>query len=310
MTLKKGNDLTFNLLMLLCVVVWACAFPLIQIALEELSFVNLTILRLFVVCLTFGILFLSRKNKFSKLQKKDVIPIFFLGFFGVIIYHLGLNYGEQFVSAGAASLIIATIPVFIVIAARFILQEHLPLLKVLGISFALLGVLVIILWGKQGAYLDIEYLVGALAIVIASVMGAAYTIAGKKLLQRYSALSLTIYAMLLGSLGLIPFVNTSLFMELRLLSLAGWGAVIFLGIFSTVIGYVIWYVGLEMRSASELSVYLYCIPVLSTIISYFLLGQAVTLFFIVGGVFVITGVFIVNKKEKKSDSMRSRTSST
>ena len=287
-------------MMVVTIIVWAFAFPFIKIGLEELSFINLTIMRFFVVDIVLiGILLLQPK-RFSKPHKKDLPPIFLLGFFGVIVYHLGLNYGEQYVSPGAASLIIATIPVLVVILAFIFLDEKLTIKKLMGTIIALCGVLVISILGKTDASIEINYIFGALGVLIAAVMGALYTVAGKKMLNRYSGLSLTIYVILLGSLGLIPFISRSLLEEAVAMSLNGWFAVIFLGVFSTVIGYTIWYMALRVKTTSEVSVYLYAIPVLSTIISYFLFDDKITLFFVLGGTLVMVGLILVNMKNKKN----------
>jgi drug/metabolite transporter (DMT)-like permease len=287
--------------MIVAIVVWAFAFPFIKIGLEELSFINLTIMRFFVVCLIFLIIFILKTDKFSKLQKKDIIPIAILGFFGVIVYHFGLNFGEQFISPGIASLIIATIPIQIVILARIILKEKISYSKYLGIILALIGVLVISIWGKAESSLEIEYALGAVAILIAAILAAFYTIAGKKLLERYNGLSLTVYAILFGSIGLIPFLNNSLITQVNNMSLRAWFAVIFLGIFSTVIGYVIWYVALRIKSASEISIYLYAIPVISTVISFFWFNDEITIMFVFGGFLVLFGLFLVNAKKEKTN---------
>jgi drug/metabolite transporter (DMT)-like permease len=285
--------------MLIAIIVWAFAFPFIRIGLDELSFINLTIMRFFIVCCVLLILIIIQSKKFSKLQKKDIIPIFILGFFGVIVYHLGLNYGELYVSPGSASLIIATIPIQILILAAIFLKEKITYIKLLGIIIALIGVLIISIWGTKGATLEIKYITAAIAIFIAATSGAFYTIAGKKLLNRYSGLSLTVYAMLLGSIGLLPLtINSSLVSQVSNLSIKGWFAIIFLGIFSTIIGYAIWYIALEKKTASEISIYLYLIPVLSTIISFFLLKEEITYMFILGGFLVIFGLVIVNRKTK------------
>ena len=293
------SEWKFVLMMLVAVVVWAFAFPFIKIGLRELSFINLTIMRFFVVCCVFLLILLLQQKRFSKLQKKDVLPIFLLGVFGVIVYHFGLNYGEQFISPGAASLIIATIPIQIVILAVIFLKEKIGLIKILGIIIALGGVLVISIWGKKDATLEIGYISGAIAVLIAAIMGALYTIVGKKLLDRYSGLSLTVYAMLLGSLGLVPFINISLFGQVSKMSINGWFAIIFLGVFSTVIGYAIWFIALKIKTASELSIYLYAIPVFSTIFSYLMFKDEITSMFILGGVLVIAGLAIVNKRSEK-----------
>jgi len=281
------------------IVLWALAFPFIKIGLEELSPVNLTIMRLLVVCIVFVSLLLVKPKKFSKLQKRDIIPIFLVGFLGIVVYHLGLNYGEQYISASAASVIIATIPIFVVILASIFLKERITLKIVLGVLLSLIGVIIISTVGKSDDIFEIKYISGALAVILAAVMGAVYTVAGKKMLQRYSALSLTVYVFLLGSLGLIPFISNSLFEELAVMSLTGWGVVIFLGVFPTVVGYVLWYVALEIKRASEISAYLYFVPVLSTIISYILFRDEITWFFVFGGALVILGLHVVNKQSNK-----------
>ncbi len=282
------------------IVFWAIAFPFIKIALEELSPVNLTIMRLLVVCIVFLFLLAVKPNKFSKIQKKDIIPIFILGFLGIIIYHLGLNYGEQYISPSAASVIIATIPIFVVILASIFLKEKITSRIVAGVFLSLLGVIIISTFGKPGFLFEIKYISGALAVLLAAVMGAGYTVVGKKMLQRYSALSLTVYVCLLGTLGLIPFINLSLFEEVAAMSLTGWSVVIFLGVFPTVIGYVLWFVALEIKSASKISVYLYFIPVLSTIISYIIFREEITWLFVFGGTLVIIGLHVVNKQNIKA----------
>jgi len=282
------------------IVFWALVFPFIKIALEELSPVNLTIMRLLVVCIVFLTLLIVKPNKFSKIQKKDIVPIFLVGFLGIILYHFGLNYGEQYISASAASVIIATIPVFVVILAAIFLKEKITLKIVLGVLLSLVGVVVISTVGRSDTLLEVKYISGALAVLLAAVLGAGYTVAGKKMLQRYSALSLTVYVCLLGSLGLIPFISSSLFEEVAAMSLTGWSVVIFLGVFPTVIGYVLWYVALEIKSASEISVYLYFVPVLSTIISYILFRDEITWLFVFGGALVILGLHVVNKQSSKA----------
>ena len=300
--IKTFSELKITILMIIAIVSWAFAFPFIKIALEDLSYINLTLMRFFFVCLIFIIIFIVRKEKISKLHRKDIIPIFLLGFFGLIVYHLGLNYGEQFVSPSVASLIIATIPIQIVILAAIFLKEKINLKISIGVVLSLIGVLIISLWGKKNSDLEVQYLFAAFAVFIAALMGAIYTIYGKKLLERYSGFSLTIYATLFGYIGLIPLISPSLFNEVKNMSSMTWFAILFLAIFSSAIGYTIWYVVLEVKKASKISVYLYAIPVISTIVSFFWFNDEITYTFLLGGILVFAGLIIVNyKKQEKVD---------
>ena len=272
---------------------------MIIVSLRQLSPVNLTILRLFIASLIFLCLVFIQRKRFSPFHKKDIVPLFLLGFIGISLYHLSLNYGEQYISAGAASLIIATIPIFVVVFAKFFLSEHIDMKMIFGIIIALAGVVIISLWGNPDARIEIDYISGALAVVLSAFVGAVYTIAGKKMMNRYNPLSLTAYAFLVGNLGLIPFISPSFFGEVMQLSLVTWAAVLFLAIFPTVIAYTLWYSALEIKQASELSVFLYVTPVLSTLLGAIFLQEKITVFFMLGGVFVIAGLYEVNKQRKK-----------
>lgn len=295
---KQIPLVTVTPLIFLSIIGWAFAFPLIKIALEELSFINLTLLRFTITCSALLALLYLQPHRFTALQKNDVMPLFILGFFGVMVYHLGLNYGEQYVSPGAASLIVATIPVFVAVLAVRFLDETMTVRKIVGISLSLLGIVILTIWGQSNITIEIDYMFGALAVLLAAIMGALYTIAGKKMLSRYSAFSLTTYAMLLGSVGLLPTISSSFVSQVSKLSWQAWVSVIFLGIFSTIVSYTLWYMALEAKGASELSVYLYAVPVLSTLVSYVLFRDAITPLFIIGGTLVIVGVAIVNRRRQ------------
>lgn len=281
------------------IIFWAFAFPLIKISLTELNPVNLTILRIFIVWLTFLAILILKPVKITKLDFKDFPYMFLLGFFGIVGYHLALNYGEQYISAGAASLIISTIPIFIVILALIFLSEKISFNILTGILFSSLGVIVITLYGNINVTIEINYIYSAFAVLLAAFFGAFYTVAGKKLLKKYSPLSLTMYAILIGTIGLIPFLNITFFTQIVELSINVWLSVICLAIFPTVISYVLWYVALNIKTASELGTYLYLMPILSTILSFLILNERITIYFILGGFLIIIGLIIVNKKPIK-----------
>ncbi|MEM4259090.1 MAG: DMT family transporter [Candidatus Thermoplasmatota archaeon] len=289
----------FYIIIILPIIFWACAFPFIKIGLQYLSPINLTIMRLFFVCIIFLFMMIIKPRCFSKIDIVDIPRFFLLGFFGVVVYHLGLNYGETLISASAASLIIATIPIFVVMFAALFLKENISFKLLSGILFSLSGVIIISLFGTADASLEINYVLAAGAVLVAAVVGAGYTIGGKKLLARYSALSLTAYVFLFGFLGLIPLVSTSLIDEISIMPLAGWGVVLFLALFPTVIGYVLWYIALDMKTASEISVFLYFTPVVSTMISALFFNEQITMLFLVGGFLVLFGLYIVNTSTRK-----------
>ena len=84
------------------------------------------------------------------LPRRADVPFFFLlGIVGYTVYHLALNFGQTQVSAGAASLIIATAPAITALLAVLMVGERLPVLGWVGSGVAFVGVALIVL-GDSG----------------------------------------------------------------------------------------------------------------------------------------------------------------
>src|SRR5690554_2750340 len=106
-------------------ILWGTAFPMIKIALTDLSPPHLTLLRHLVASAAFVPLLLAFRARLA--PKRADVPFFMLlGVVGYTVYHLALNFGQTQVSAGAASLIIATAPAITALLAVFMLGERLP----------------------------------------------------------------------------------------------------------------------------------------------------------------------------------------
>lgn len=80
---------------------------------------------------------------------------------------------------------------------------------------------------------------------------------------------------------------------------SAWGAIVFLAVFSTVGGYFCYKYALTKISASEASIFLNGIPIVATIVTWFILGERMTLLQIIGGLIVIAVVAIVNWPQRK-----------
>jgi drug/metabolite transporter (DMT)-like permease len=60
-------------------------------------------------------------------ETRDLPAVAAAGFFAFALYNVALNHGQLTVSAGAASLIVASIPLFTSLLAVVLLGEHLGL---------------------------------------------------------------------------------------------------------------------------------------------------------------------------------------
>ncbi|MGQ9753854.1 MAG: DMT family transporter, partial [Thermaceae bacterium] len=224
-------------------------------------------------------------------KAEDLPRLFLLGFLGITVYHPALNYGEKTVSAGAASLIIASGPVFTALLARLFLGERLSPWGWAGILLAFLGVGLIALGEGEGIRLDR----GALLILLAALSTSFYFVLQKPLFSRYSAQSMTVYTLLLGTLPLLVFLP-GFFEAVRTAPHSATLSVVYLGVFPGALAYLTWTYALSRTPASRLSSLLYLSPLLAILIGYLWLKEVPTPLALLGGGIALLGVVMANAR--------------
>jgi len=219
----------------------------------------------------------------------DIPKIMLLGFLGITVYHTTLNYGEISVTAGAASLIIATTPAITALLAIIFLKEKMNKWGWVGIATSFFGVFLVTLGESHGLQFDF----GAILILVAAISSSAYFVFQKPLLQKYNALPLTTYVICAGTFFMLIFLPT-LPQAIISIPLHSTLTVAYLGIFPGALAYVTWTQALSKAPASLVSNFLYLSPVLAIFIAWILINEIPSLISLVGGGFSILGVIIVS----------------
>jgi len=274
------------------VVMWASAFAVIRFTLLAFSPGELTLLRFLFASATFGVFVALRRPPSPRC--KDIPFIALLGFFGITFYHLALNYGEQRVTAGAASFLVSSAPVFTALLAIVMLRERPSLITWLGITIGILGVAIITI-GKAGS-IGLEP--RAFVILLAAISSSLYTVLQKRRVAHYPPLVFSAYAVWIGTVPLVVFMP-SLFRALPSAPVTAICAAAYLGIFPGCIAYILWVYCLRELSASRLSSLLYLNPILAVFIAWVWLGEIPSLLSFVGGVIATLGVALTNLGERR-----------
>ena len=260
------------------IIFWGLAFTAIKYSVKFLSPISVASLRFAIANVLFALLIVKGK----RIRWDDLPKVFALGVFGVSVYHISLNLGEVYISSGVASVVVSLAPIFVLFLSAIFLKEKITYGKIFGIILAFAGVAVI----SDPSY---DNICGIALVMVSTIAAAIYTTFGKSLLSKYDPVTLTSNAMILGAIPLYPFLPESI------LSLQGdpglIASIVFLGIFSTFLGYLGWYYFLEKEEASRASVFLLAIPVVSLIAGSVLLSEPLTIKTLAGSGLVLLGEY-------------------
>lgn len=271
------------------VVLWGSAYPAIRVGLRSYSPTHLALLRYLVASMV--LLALAPLLRVRRPRAADVPLMLLLGLIGITAYNLCLNIGETHVTAGAASLLVNTVPVLTSVLAWLFLGERLGPLGWTGMALSFFGAAII----AAASTGDHSLSPWAAIVMVAALCQAIFFVVQKPLLTRYRPLDLTCYAIWAGTLGALVFAP-GLVQAVRQAPTSATIAVAYLGVFPASVAYFAWAIVLSRLPTQRASSLLFAVPVLSFLIAWGWLGEAPRLLAVLGGVLALGGVALVHTR--------------
>lgn len=220
---------------------------------------------------------------------RDLPLLVCAGGVGITFYNVVLNDGLVTVSAGAASFLIASTPVWTSLLDVIFLRETLTHWGWSGILLSFVGIALIARERGHG----IHFSPGALIILVGAISYGCYMVLQKRLLGSYPALEFTFYSFLAGTLLTVPF-GRGLWHAVHSAPRQATMAVVYLGVFPAAVANLTWAYGMAHTTASRVSSFLYLMPLVTLVIAWVWLGEVPSVLSIIGGIVALTGVAIVN----------------
>ena len=287
-----------TLLALACtIVLWASAFVGIRAGLVAYSPAHLALLRFLVASLALGCYAAVTRMRLPR--PRDLPAIALIGVIGITLYNLALNAGERSVTAGAASLLVNTAPIWTAVLATAFLGERLRRWGWLGMALSFIGAATIALGERGGLGLS----GGAGLVLLAALAQSVYFVLQKPHLANYRPVEFAAYAIWAGTLGLLPFAS-GLVNTVQAAPLSATLAVVFLGVGPAALAYATWAAVLARVPAARAASMLYLVPGVALLIAWLWLGEVPSSLSLLGGAVAIAGVVIVTTlgRERASET--------
>ncbi|HAR68169.1 MAG TPA: EamA family transporter, partial [Thermus scotoductus] len=232
------------LYLLLAAFLWGLIGPVSRLAFQEgLTPLAVAFFRAGIAWVFFGLHALLLRQ--VRVERRDALPLLLFGLVGVSLFYGSYQLAVVYGGAALASVLLYTAPAWVALLSLVVLKEPLDRTGLLAVALTLLGVGLMGVGGGSGVR------VLSLALFFGLLSGftyALYYIFGKLYLPRYATPTLFLYALPVGALGLLPWV------EFAPLSLRAMEALLFLGVFSTYGAYLAYYAGLKRLPATRASV--------------------------------------------------------
>jgi len=292
---EKRGIISF-LCMTLVVLIWSGSFIFIRLGLRELTPSVLALARFAIASppLVIYTLLLRKRHMQTGFNWRTHSLLFLaLGLTGGTFLYVLQFYSLRFVTATVGSILINLNVVFATILSGILLKEHMSAKKLVGVSLAFMGV--IVLAANGGSFTDSAPVqsTGALLMVGAALCWALYSILTKNALHLFSASTITSATFVIGTVCLLPFAMVEMSTApITSVSLSTWISILYLAIPSSTIAYLLWNHLLKGVEVTKLAVSLYAIPIPTAVFSYLLLGEAITYFMVVGGILVVLGIIL------------------
>jgi drug/metabolite transporter (DMT)-like permease len=292
----------------LAVIFWGSSFVATKIVLRELNPTTIIPVRFGM-----GVLVLTAANlrkSFRPIRLEAMPKMALLGFLGITFHAWLQATGLKTVAATVTAWVIATIPVFVALLGWAFLGERLSILRLGGIVLAAAGAIIVVSGGDLRALITGRVgSVGDILIGISALNWAFFTVLSKRVLRseahhlmaggtgQGAPIRMMLYVMFFGWIFSLPgIVLDKGWLALVALSPQGWLALSFLGIACSGLAYLFWYEALDRITATQTGVFLYFEPLVTAVVAWPILGEAITGVIALGGAAILLGVWLVNQR--------------
>ncbi len=283
-----------TLLAIIACVIWSGNFIASRYAIQLAGPIGLAFFRWTIATITMLPFALNNFKKEKQLFKNNISYFFWMALVGVAVYNTMIYQAGHYTTAINMALYGSIIhPIVATLLAAWVIQEKLHWKSIAGIILGIIGIIVLLSKGDLNTLLHFKFSTGDLWMIGAGCCFGTYNVFVRKKPIGISNNSFLLVLFAIGTLLLLPFaIYEMTYIQPVHYSKELLIVVLYIGIGNSTIAYLLWNMAIHRLGAAKTALFGTLIPFLSSIEALFILNEQFTIFQIISGVIIISGIVI------------------
>lgn len=291
---KTNNNIFYHLVAFLTVAIWGTTF----VSTKVLMINGLSPAQIFTLRFTMAyvLMFCFNHRRLFADSWRDEGLMVLLGITGGSLYFLSENEAMNYTTATNTSLIVCSCPLFATLLVRLVYRSsRIHIMQLTGSLLAFMGMTIVVLNGRFVLHLSP---VGDALAFTACICWAFYSLLMKTMTDKYSAAFITRKVFFYGVLTIIPYyiLVPGVPSMAVLTQPVVVGNLLFLGCLASMICFLTWNWCISKLGAVKATNWVYFNPITTMIFASWVLGEKITIYFLIGAVCILTGMYMADRK--------------
>jgi drug/metabolite transporter (DMT)-like permease len=277
--------------------IWSSSFMWVEFALQEVGPITLVAFRVFFGLLFGAVVILFRRIPMPR-TLKEWTPLIVLGLTNIAIPFFLISWGQKSIDSGVASILDATVPLFTILVAHFLLHDDkMTTAKVLGLLTGFAGVVVLM---SKDIGTSNSSLLGQLAVIAACIFYAASSIIARVYTEDTPAILRGLSPLVSAAVVMIPaaFIFEA---PLKIPALPiTWVALLWMGILGSGLAFIMLFYLIHEIGPTRTTMVTYLFPLGGVTLGVIFLNETLTWQIVTGAVLIISSLAIANWSSKKA----------
>ena len=278
---------------MIAVLIWSLNITVTRYVAEFISPISISFYRWLIAFVLMSPFVLLSVWKYRTEIRQHAWQFALLGACGMVFYQ-GLAYSAaHYTTATNMGIINAFTPIFTIFISMFILKEMPTRYAVIGGILSFLGLLYVMSQGNLQSLVHLAGHWGDLLMILAVFLYAFYGVFLKKWQIQMPLLTSLYVQIAFALLFHLPFVFV---LGLDVINSQNVGSVLYAGVFPSIVAPLVWMMAVQYIGPNRTSIFMNVMPIGTALIAYFWLNEAWTIYHTIGGVIILLGIALAQKR--------------